>query len=109
MEIPKQEQLAGTGSDGIASNPITNPPYSQIANIILNDDAGTINGSENNNFAENVDSLVDLTIAKTHSPAKFGEESDNGFFEITVENIESGSTSGTITVTDNLPTGTDYS
>ncbi|HRH41197.1 MAG TPA: DUF11 domain-containing protein [Pyrinomonadaceae bacterium] len=46
---------------------------------------------------------VDLTIAKTHS-GSFNANS-TGTYNLTVNNIGTAASSGTITVTDNLPTG----
>ncbi|MFT6385869.1 MAG: putative repeat protein (TIGR01451 family) [Rickettsiales bacterium] len=93
----------GTGTSGAASNQTLTT--SQISGIVLNNDGGRINGSENNNFAENGNSLIDLKISKSHSPTNFGESSTTGIFEIKVENLEGGTTSGAITVTDTLPVG----
>lgn len=48
----------------------------------------------------------DLTITSTHTdPFRVGSQ---GRYDLEVENLSSGSTNGTTTVTDTLPTGLDY-
>jgi uncharacterized repeat protein (TIGR01451 family) len=58
----------------------------------------------NANDPTTIVSISDLTIAKSHTGTfKAGDSADK--YTVTVSNIGSGSTSGTVTVTDHLPTG----
>ncbi len=68
----------------------------------LTDDPSVGGASDPTNFA--VDSKADLTISKSHSgnfyPAQVGAT-----YIITINNIGTGATDGTVTVTDTVPTG----
>jgi len=85
---------------GSASNPTTTS--SRITGINL---AGTNTVSANNNFAEIPGSAPDLTIAKTHAPASFGQGGSAAYYTITPSNIGLAATTGTITVVDTVPVG----
>lgn len=85
---------------GVASNPgVTS---SRISGIDL---TGGNTVSANNNFAEQSSGSPDLAIAKTHSPASFGEGGSTGVYTITPSNIGAAATSGALTVVDTLPVG----
>ncbi|MBI1214672.1 MAG: DUF11 domain-containing protein [Alphaproteobacteria bacterium] len=94
----------GTTTAGSAGGTPSNPTgtTSRIANIDLTT-AGSV--STANLFAEVPGAAPDLTIAKTHTPASFGEGSSTGYFTITPSNVGAQDTSGAITVVDTLPTG----
>src|SRR5205823_12746736 len=61
----------------------------------------------NNNTAldsTTVTPVSDLTITKTHT-GSFTQGQQNAAYTITVNNAGAGSTNGTVTVTDTIPTG----
>jgi uncharacterized repeat protein (TIGR01451 family) len=53
----------------------------------------------------NVNTTPDLTVAKTHAPAHFFIGETGATYSIVVTNSGHGTTSGTVTATDNLPSG----
>lgn len=91
---------AAGSTGGTASNPTATS--SQILNVDL---MGTNILSSGNNFPEVPGDAPDLTIAKSHAPASFGENSNTGVFTITPSNVGAIDTSGTITIVDTLPVG----
>ncbi len=100
--------LNGADSSAITLtvNVATNPTHTQVTNSATLSAPDDINSANNTaNDVTNIISNPDLTVAKTHSPASFtvGDASDQ--IPITVSNIGPGASSGTITVTDTLPTG----
>ncbi len=106
--INQPSQPAGTtngtaspgSTGGTGSNPTTTS--STISGIGL---TGNNTVSANNDFAEKPGSAPDLAISKTHTPASFGAGSNTGYYTIVPSNIGTASTSGTITVVDDMPTG----
>ncbi|MFK8049968.1 MAG: SdrD B-like domain-containing protein [Halioglobus sp.] len=91
--------IAGTAG-GVVTNRATTP--SEISGINL---TGAVTVSAANDFAEIPDPGPDLALSKTHTPSTFGAGSSTGFFTLFPQNIGTVDTSGTITVTDNLPAG----
>jgi uncharacterized repeat protein (TIGR01451 family) len=73
-----------------------------ISAINLN---GTNTISANNNFPRLVGLVPDLTLVMTHSPASFGAGSTTGYYTLTASNVGPQTTSGRLTVIDNLPAG----
>ncbi|SDN09098.1 SdrD B-like domain-containing protein [Polaromonas sp. JS666] len=93
------QTIAGS-TGGVATLPAN--PVSSISAIPL----ATANAvSADNNFAEIPGAAPDLAIAKSHSPVSFAQGSSTGFYTITVSNVGTVATSGTITVVDTLPAG----
>jgi len=93
------QTIAGS-TGGVATLPAN--PVSSISAIPL----ATANAvSADNNFAEIPGAAPDLAIAKTHSPVSFAQGSSTGFYTITVSNVGTVATSGTITMVDTLPAG----
>jgi uncharacterized repeat protein (TIGR01451 family) len=66
-----------------------------------------VEGSEANNSCNDtvVVTAPDLTVAKTHNPATFVVNDVNDTITITVTNNGGAPSTGTVTVTDNLPAG----
>jgi uncharacterized repeat protein (TIGR01451 family) len=93
--------ITTAGSTGGTATAVGVTP-SAISGISL---VGANTVSANNNFADVPGAAADLALSKTHSPVSFGEGASTGFFTITPSNIGTVATSGTITVTDTLPTG----
>ncbi len=80
-----------------------------LSGMIVNSAAVSGGGEANtgNDVANDSTNLVpppDLTIAKTHS-GNFAKGQVGATFTITVSNVGSGPTSGTVSVVDNLPAG----
>jgi len=80
-----------------------------LSGLIVNSAAVSGGGEANtgNDVANDSTNLVpppDLTIAKTHS-GNFAKGQVGATFTITVSNVGSGPTSGTVSVVDNLPAG----
>nr|WP_315232597.1 SdrD B-like domain-containing protein [uncultured Albidiferax sp.] len=106
--LTQASQPAGTNNGtvtagstgGAASNPTATS--SRITGIAL---SGANMVSAENNFAEIPGAVPDLALAKTHAPSNFASGSSSGYFTLTPRNIGTVVTSGTITLTDTLPTG----
>lgn len=81
-----------------AASPVTN-----VANISGGGEPAFNNGNNSVNDVTIINGAPDLTIAKTH-PGNFTRGS-TGSYTITVTNSGTANTSGTATVTDNLPAG----
>lgn len=104
--VTQPAQPAGTTNGittaGSTGGSATGTTPSEITAISL---VGANTVSANNDFAEMPDVAPDLAIAKTHSPASFGDGSSTGFFTITPSNIGTVATTGVVTVVDTLPAG----
>src|SRR5205807_4951948 len=87
----------------VASNAST--PLSNSATVACTCTEGYTNNNTSNTDMVTVNQLSDLTIAKTHVGASFNQGQQGAQYTLTVTNGGSAPSSGTITVTDTLPSG----
>jgi uncharacterized repeat protein (TIGR01451 family) len=81
-----------------AASPVTN-----VANISGGGEPAFNNGNNSASDATTINPVVDVRVAKTHT-GNF-TVGVNGSYTLTASNAGTANTSGTITITDNLPTG----
>jgi len=123
---PSGQVISCTRSDVIAAatnayTPKTFDAITVLANVSTTASAGTVQnqaaisgGGQQNTSNDTatlnvtIGSSPDLTITKGHSPTNFTAGS-TATYTLNVSNIGNQSTSGTVTVTDVLPTGITYS
>ena len=108
--------LGGTGNDfGLNMNASASGNEIWLAGATTSTDFPTVNALQSSNHGgfdiflakialNPLGALPDLTITKTHS-GDFLQGSQPFSYTITVSNIGSATTSGTVTVTDTLPSG----
>ncbi len=86
--------------------PAAAPSVTNTATVATSGDSNASNDANSDPTTVNPAPTPDLTIAKTHTGSF--TVGTNGTYSLSVSNIGAGSTSGTITVTDVLPTGLTY-
>jgi len=108
LDQPQQPANTSNGTPvaGSAGGSAVNDPVggvtSRIAGIAL---TGSTTVSGDNLFPEVPGAAPDLAISKTHTPASFAAGGNTGYYTLTVSNVGSQPSSGTITVVDTLPAG----
>ena len=97
--LPPDTSMAGSGSSRVFS----------VTFKTLGDQTITATDTHSPGFngigTVNVNTIPDLTVAKTHAPAHFFIGETGATYSIVVTNSGHGTTSGTVTVMDNLPNG----
>jgi uncharacterized repeat protein (TIGR01451 family) len=102
--------LAGGASYPAISIPVTVAPNSALSVTNTVSVSGGNDSNNGNNSASDpttINGVPDLTVAKSHS-GNFTRGA-TGSYSITVSNAGGAATSGTVTVSDTLPTGLTYS
>lgn len=79
-------------------------PASVINTATVAGGGETNTGNDNSDDPTTIDPVADLTISKSHL-GDFTQGESGDLYTITVNNISPGATTGTVTVTDALPTG----
>jgi uncharacterized repeat protein (TIGR01451 family) len=97
--LPPDTSMAGSGGSRVFS--VTFKTLGDQTIIATDTHSPGFNGTG----TVNVNTIPDLTVAKTHAPAHFFIGETGATYSIVVTNSGHGPTSGTVTVTDNLPSG----
>ncbi|MBV8855593.1 MAG: DUF11 domain-containing protein [Acidobacteria bacterium] len=87
-------------------NVSTTAPSSVTNTATVSGGGQTNTSNDSSSDPTNIGGVADLTVAKTHT-GNFTRGS-TGSYSITVSNVGGAATSGTVTVTDTLPTGLSY-
>src|SRR5438128_2132930 len=106
LTCTRSEALAGGASYPVITltvNVASDAPAS-VTNTVTVSSGGDTNAGNNTANDTTIINRADMTITKTHTPSNF-VQGQTGTYTITSRNSGTASTSGTVTVTDTLPTG----